>query len=283
MYFIVDRDNFCDTLEGKYDLLAIGMEKGRNVSNWYFIWYIEANNNSTTVYKWIRSPSFSLQRSSIHPHSINCRNKMSEKLGWGSIILFKWNKEWERAAFTSHNRWKNQPRFPSLAPFNGSMEGEKGSQWTSHGASWNFRSNEPFPLCLFRAEKRHPPRRPIPRPTLLLFASWTGRGEGERKKSDPFVIRTPSTGPASVAGSTIVPGTLDSWLRFDTGRSSLRSRFYRPPINRHLVFSSAKFSRWILRDDGSVEKPEMMENANWWTWAELRIEESISCLKNDNT
>lgn len=33
MYFIVDRDNFCDTLEGKYDLLAIGMEKGRNVSN----------------------------------------------------------------------------------------------------------------------------------------------------------------------------------------------------------------------------------------------------------
>lgn len=228
-------------------------------------------------------PSFSLQRSSIHPHSINCRNKMSEKLGWGSIILFKWNKEWERAAFTSHNRWKNQPRFPSLAPFNGSMEGEKGSQWTSHGASWNFRSNEPFPLCLFRAEKRHPPRRPIPRPTLLLFASWTGRGEGERKKSDPFVIRTPSTGPASVAGSTIVPGTLDSWLRFDTGRSSLRSRFCRPPINRHLVFSSAKFPRWILRDDGSVEKPEMMENANWWTWAELRIEESISCLKNDNT
>lgn len=106
---------------------------------------------------------------------------MSEKLGWGSIILFKWNKEWERAAFTSHNRWKNQPRFPSLGPFNGSMEGEKGSQWTSHGASWNFRSNEPFPLCLFRAEKRHPPRRPIPRPTLLLFASWTGRG-GEKKK-----------------------------------------------------------------------------------------------------
>lgn len=51
-------------------------------------------------------------------------------------------------------------------------------------------------------------------------------------------------------------------------------------INRHLVFSSAKFPRWkssiILRVDGSVEKPEMMENANA---SELRIEESISCLK----
>lgn len=131
--------------------------------------------------------------------------------------------------------------------------------------------------------KASPSASPDPSSDPLAFCIVNGERGGGEKKSDPFVIRTPSTGPASVAGSTIVPGTLDSWLRFDTGRSSLRSRFCRPPINRHLVFSSAKFPRWILRDDGSVEKPEMMENANWWTWAELRIEESISCLKNDNT
>lgn len=105
---------------------------------------------------------------------------MSEKLGWGSIILFKWNKEWERAAFTSHNRWKNQPRFPSLAPFNGRRERKSMNQ---SRRELKFSIERTVSALFVSRRKASPSASPDPSSDPLAFCIVNGeRGGGEKKK-----------------------------------------------------------------------------------------------------
>lgn len=105
---------------------------------------------------------------------------MSEKLGWGSIILFKWNKEWERAAFTSHNRWKNQPRFPSLAPFNRRRERQSMNQ---SRRELKFSIERTVSALFVSRRKASPSASPDPSSDPLAFCIVNGeRGGGEKKK-----------------------------------------------------------------------------------------------------
>lgn len=105
---------------------------------------------------------------------------MSEKLGWGSIILFKWNKEWERAAFTSHNRWKNQPRFPSLAPFNRRRERQSMNQ---SRRELKFSIERTISALFVSRRKASPSASPDPSSDPLAFCIVNGeRGGGEKKK-----------------------------------------------------------------------------------------------------
>lgn len=105
---------------------------------------------------------------------------MSEKLGWGSIILFKWNKEWERAAFTSHNRWKNQPRFPSLAPFNRRRERQSMNQ---SRRELKFSIERTVSALFVSRRKASPSASPDPSSDPLAFCIVNReRGGGEKKK-----------------------------------------------------------------------------------------------------
>lgn len=105
---------------------------------------------------------------------------MSEKLGWGSIILFKWNKEWERAAFTSHNRWKNQPRFPSLAPFNRRRERQSMNQ---SRRELKFSIQRTVSALFVSRRKASPSASLDPSSDPLAFCIVNGeRGGGEKKK-----------------------------------------------------------------------------------------------------
>lgn len=142
----------------------------------------------------------------------------------------------------------------------------------NHVASWIRsinRSIDQTVSALFRAEKRHPPRQSLRLPSCFLH-SWTGEGGGG-EESDPFVIRTPSKGPASVAGSTVC-----SWharrfviairhreieLAFEILQAGINKRHLMPFLPRNFRAGSKDYRR-VLQSPPRWWKRWETENLN---------------------